>query len=243
MIILKTLALRMTKAVFFDWFNTLARYEPPRYLLHCQACRELDIEVSPETMRHGVFIADKYFFEENAKSPVEKRESEEKAKVYFHYQDVLLTEAGIKVTKEQLLQIMNKVQQLFKGVTFALFDDVLSTLKALKEQKLVLGLLTNATKDLISAYGKLGLKPYLDFVVTSEEAGDDKPQPAIFLMALQHAGVSASEAMHVGDQYMIDIVGARGVGIRPILIDRYDIYPEVTDCPRIHTLAEVAEYI
>ena len=41
----------------------------------------------------------------------------------------------------------------------------------------------------------------------------------------------------------LDVVGARGVGISPILLDRHDLYPEVTDCPRINSLSEVAEYL
>jgi len=90
---------------------------------------------------------------------------------------------------------------------------------------------------------KLGLEPYLDFVVTSEEAGADKPNPPIFQAALRQARVDASEAIHVGDQYKIDVVGARGVGINPILIDRYDLYPELSDCPRIRNLTELAKYL
>jgi putative hydrolase of the HAD superfamily len=96
---------------------------------------------------------------------------------------------------------------------------------------------------MVSVYHKLGLEPYLDFVVTSEEVGSDKPKPPIFLAALDRAGVNASEAAHIGDQYEIDVVGARGAGIKPILIDRYDIYPEVSDCPRFHSLTELAEYL
>ncbi|GAI20722.1 unnamed protein product, partial [marine sediment metagenome] len=88
-----------------------------------------------------------------------------------------------------------------------------------------------------------GLEPYLDFVVTSKEAGADKPSPPIFLAALGKAGVNASEAVHVGDQYKFDVIGARGIGISPILIDRYDIYPEVSDCPRIHSLTELAQHL
>jgi putative hydrolase of the HAD superfamily len=229
----------MIRAIFFDWFNTLAHYEPPRYQLHGQACHEFGIEVSPEAIMHGVLVADRYFFEENAISPVEKRNPEQKV----HYQNIILTYSSIKISKELLLKIMNRVQLLFKDITFALFDDVLSTMKALKERRLVLGLLTNATKDLISIHSKLGLEPYLDFVVTSEEAGGDKPQPPIFLEAIERAGITAPEAVHVGDQYKIDVIGARGVGINPILIDRYDLCPEVTDCPRIHTLTEIAGYV
>ena len=90
---------------------------------------------------------------------------------------------------------------------------------------------------------QLGLEPYLDFVVTSEEVGSDKPEPPIFQAALERAGVNASEAVHVGDQYKIDVEGARGVGISPILIDRYDFSPDVTDCPRIHSLTELSKYL
>jgi len=80
-------------------------------------------------------------------------------------------------------------------------------------------------------------------VVTSSEVGANKPEPPIFLAALERARVDASEAAYIGDQYETDVVGARGVGIKPILIDRYDLLPEVSDCPRIHTLTEVVEYI
>ena len=243
MITLKTLALRMIRAVFFDWFNTLARYDPPRYQLHSQACSELGIEVSPEAVSRSVLLADRYFFEENTKLPVEKRSPTEKAEIYYRYQEITLSEAGLKLPRELILGVMKRTRELFKGVTFILFDDVLSTLKTLKEQGFILGLLTNLAEDIKPVFRELGLEPYLDFAVTSQEAGADKPQPPIFLMALEQAGVIASEAVHVGDQYKIDIVGARGVGINPVLIDRYNLYPEVTDCPRIRTLPEVAAYI
>lgn len=233
----------MIKAIFFDWFNTLAYYEPPREELHSQLLGEFGIKVSPSELMPGLLAADKYFFEENANSPVERREPGERAGIYMCYYNVMLTRAGVQADQELLVKIMKRAEQLFKGATFAFFDDVLATIKTLKERKLILGLLTNATKDMISMHRKLGLEPYLDFVVTSDEVGADKPSPSIFQAALQRAGVEASEAVHVGDQYKIDIVGARGVGINPILIDRYDLYPEVKDCPRIRSLTELAEYL
>ncbi len=236
----------MIRAVFFDWFNTLADYEPPRHQLHWQACREHGIELSPETMRRSITLADRFFFAENTRSPVEKRSPEEKTGVYIRYQEILFAEAGVRVAKDVLLKILARAHELFKtGVSWALFDDVLPTLKALKEKGLTLGLLTNATRDVVpaSVYHRLGLEPYLDFIVTSEEAGEDKPHPAIFRLALERAGVAAAEAMHVGDQYDIDIAGAKGIGINPVLLDRQDANPQVTDCPRIRTLPEIVDYI
>lgn len=233
----------MIKAVFLDWFNTLARFDPPREELHRQSLQEFGIAASPDEVGRGLLLADKYWFGENIKAKVTARSPEEQAEIGLRYQQILLTEAGVKVTKELLSKIVKKALELYKGVTFALFKDVLSTLKELKEQKYILGLLTNLDKDMAPICRQLGLEPYLDFVVTSGEVGSDKPEPPIFLVALQRAGVNASEAVHVGDQYKIDVVGARGVGISPILIDRYNLYPEVTDCPRIHSLAELAGYL
>lgn len=233
----------MIKAIFFDWFNTLARYEPPREELHSQALREFGIEVSPEKILPGVLTADTYFFDENANSPVEKRDRKERAEVYTRYQKIILSEAGVKADQELLAKVANKVEQLFKGITFTLFDDVLSTLETLKEQRFTLGLLTNLAQDMSPLCHKLGLESYLDFVVTSQQVGADKPEPPIFLAALDRAKVEASQAVHVGDQYKLDVVGARRVGINPILIDRYDLYPEVSDCSRIRDLTELAQYL
>ena len=233
----------MIKAIFFDWFNTLACYEPPREELHSYLLREFGIEISPSDLMPGILAADKYFFTEGARSPVSKRNPEEQAKLYTHYAHIMLSEVGIEADNELVLQIIKKWPQVFSRIQFALFDDVLATLKTLKESKLILGLLTNATKDAISIHRKLGLEPYLNFTVTSEEAREEKPNPPIFLLALERAGVGASEAVHVGDQHDLDVVGARGVGINPVLIDRFDLYPEVSDCPRIHTLPELAEYL
>ncbi len=235
----------MIKAVFFDWFNTLAHYEPSREELQSQVLQEFGIHVSPQQITHGLIVADRDYFEENAISPVRKRSPEEQAKIYARYQKTILTEAGVNIPEgpDIPLKIMKRAQQLSQGMSFALFDDVLPTVKALKQQNLTLGLLTNLDTEMKPICRKLGLELYINFIVTSGEVGVDKPKPPIFLAALQKAGVTPSEAVHVGDQYQLDVAGARGVGIKPLLLDRYNLYPEVNDCPRIHSLTEVTEYV
>jgi FMN phosphatase YigB (HAD superfamily) len=68
----------------------------------------------------------------------------------------------------------------------------------------------------------LRIAHYFDIIVASHDARvlSAKPDPHIFNYTLAAVGVSAEEAVHVGDTYEADIVGARDVGIRPILIDR-----------------------
>ena len=66
----------VAKAVFFDWFNTLACYEPPREKLHSQVLHEFGIEIPSSDLMPGVLAADKYFFAEIARLSLSKRSPE-----------------------------------------------------------------------------------------------------------------------------------------------------------------------
>jgi len=231
------------KAVFFDWFNTLTDFYPPRLELYSRAFKQYGIELAPRAIMRGILAGDLYCFEENARSPVDSRSAEEQAEIYSYYPKAILADAGIEVAEGLPFEILKIIRQQFNGDAVILFDDVLPTLKMLKERGLVLGLITNATRDKLAIHRKLGLEDYLDFAVTSQEAGADKPKLPIFLAALDRAGVKAFEAIHVGDQYQLDVVGASEAGINPILIDRYDLYPEVSQCPRIHSLTELVQHL
>lgn len=233
----------MIKAIFFDWFNTLAHYHPPREELESQALKELGFDVSPKSISYGLYLADKLMYEENARLPIRQRSQEEQTKLYTGFHRIILKETGIDATDSQVFQLLSRMLQLNNSMKFILFDDVIPALKVLKAQGLKLGLLTNLQTEVTSMCRELGIADYLDFTVTSAEVGADKPQPPIFLKALQLAHVNAAEAIHVGDQYQNDVLGARRVGISPILLDRADYYVEITDCPRIKSLSEVSGYI
>ncbi|MFC2070480.1 HAD family hydrolase [Chloroflexota bacterium] len=235
----------MIKAVFFDWFNTLARYSPPREELQSRTLGEFGINVSAERLLPAILIADKHLFDEHAESPVTKRSPEEQAKIYTQYQQTVLSEAGVDISSspDMLPKIMKKAQELYKDIKFILYDDVIPTLKTITEKDLTIGILTNIESGMSPICRELGLESYIDFIITSGEAGADKPQPQIFLTALERAGVKAGEALHVGDQYKIDIAGARGVGINPLLLDRFNQYQDIDDCPKIHELSEVIGYL
>jgi len=63
-----------------------------------------------------------------------------------------------------------------------------------------------------------GLKPYLKLIVLSEEVGINKPQPEIFEKALEMNGVTADEAIMIGDSWTHDIVGAQNAHIDQIWV-------------------------
>ena len=56
-------------------------------------------------------------------------------------------------------------------------------------------------------------------VVTSVEHGKRKPHASIFERALNLTGSSSENALYVGDSFAADYIGAKGVGMRCLLID------------------------
>jgi REG-2-like HAD superfamily hydrolase len=231
----------MTKAVLFDFYNTLASYYPPREDVYINACREFGIDVEAKALYTSLAAADIFYRNENSRSPIDSKTTEEKINFYIEYITRIIGGAGAEISRDAALQILAKIRE-YKW-EFKVYNDALPTLKALKKRGLILGLISNVAQDMEATYTKLGLQPYLDFKVTSAEVGYDKPSPEIFLAALKKAAVKPGDALYVGDQYQIDVVGARGVGIKALLIDRNDYFPDITDCPRLHSLAEIKKYL
>ena len=231
----------MIKAVFFDLYNTLVGYDPPREEIQARVLNEFGIDVSPEVFRYPLVIADEFIYQEHARSPLSKRSKEETMALYAQYQGIVLKEAGIDASQELIAGILGKWQQ--SAFKLVLFDDAMPALTHLKELGLILGLISNVDRDITSLWQELGLSALLQVVVTSQEVGFNKPQPEIFQEALKQAGVKSSEAIYVGDQYHIDVVGANEAGMRGVLLDRGGYFEDITDCPRIRSLAEVTEHL
>jgi putative hydrolase of the HAD superfamily len=234
-------AIAMMKAVFFDLYHTLVRYEPPQEELEARALGELGIEISPEVFRRPLVVADEFIYREIARRPLSYRSREEKVALYAQYQETVLKEAGIKYDQKLVMDLLGRMQKT--KMNLVLFDDVAPVLTDLKKRGLVLGLISNVEQDINDTLSRLGLTSWLEIVVTSQDAGTNKPRPEIFQEALRRAGVGPSEAIYVGDQYQVDVVGAEGAGMKGILLDRGGYYEKITACPRIRSLREVAEYL
>jgi putative hydrolase of the HAD superfamily len=87
---------------------------------------------------------------------------------------------------------------------------------------LKLGVCSNFTHTpaAVRVLEEAGLAPHLDAVVVSEEVGVRKPRKEIFDEALRRLGVSASEAVHVGDNLAADIGGAAAAGMQTVWLTR-----------------------
>jgi len=80
-------------------------------------------------------------------------------------------------------------------------------------RRTALGVIANWDERLPSLLDALGISAYLDVVITSREAGVEKPAQAIFTAAREATGVPAgSRAVHVGDTFSRDVAGAAACG-------------------------------
>ena len=94
--------------------------------------------------------------------------------------------------------------------------DALEVLAALKASR-PLALVSNHTAlPQLGKIAALGFDGLFDAVVTSEEAGAEKPAARIFEIALEQAGTKAEEAVMIGDDPETDIAGASALGMRSI---------------------------
>lgn len=121
-----------------------------------------------------------------------------------------------------------------------IFPDAKKALESCSSLGLKLGVVSNFDSRLEAILHVCGLLPHFSFLVTSEEAGVAKPNPAIFEQALQKCGVPAANVAHVGDHYVNDYVASRSVGINGILLDRNDKHKQ-PDVPHEHRLSSLDE--
>lgn len=95
--------------------------------------------------------------------------------------------------------------------TVDFFPEVISTLEGLRQQY-PLYALSNGGADI----ARIGLSPIFSLHLSAASVGAAKPNPAIYLRALEHAGVNPEEAIHIGDHPVEDIEAAQKVGMRTI---------------------------
>jgi putative hydrolase of the HAD superfamily len=230
------------KAIFFDWFNTLAHYDPPREEVYRGALKEHNIDVSFSQAYRGLLEGDRQFFALKARGQIKYKHLSEIEDVLTLYPLAICTAAGISASSEIYLKVIHEVLQHFSSRT-VLYEDVIPLLEELKKRNYILGIITNADQSVIKLIDSLGLSCYLKAIITSEQAGAEKPDAAIFKAAYTQTGLNADEMVYVGDQYKSDVLGAQKAGSPGILLDRYDLAPEITDCPRIRGLDQLLELI
>jgi len=220
------------RAILLDALGTLVELEPPAPLLvECLSRR--GIEVADADAERAVF-AEMSHYRANLDLG---RDRESLALLRARCAREMAAELPRAVSalgEDELVEI------LLESLRFGAYADAVPALERLRERGLRLVVVSNWDCSLPDALERAGLAPYIDGAVASAELGAAKPDPAPFRHALEVAGVGADEAWHVGDQVEVDVAGARGAGIEPVLLDRWNLRPEgvrtiaaLTDLPAL----------
>lgn len=192
---------RVKRAVLLDALGTILWLEPPWE----HADPEAFAGISPERVRAG-FLAEMTYYMERTD---EGRDPEALADLRRRCARILSDEVGREISVETMMD----------AIRFQPFPDTEPALRNLREDGLRLVCVSNWDCSLPDVLDSLGLAPLFDAVVSSASSGARKPDPAIFRAGLEAAGVSADEALHVGDSDD-DVRGARAAGIDVLRIDR-----------------------
>jgi putative hydrolase of the HAD superfamily len=163
--------------------------------------------------------------------------------VYWQYYLTALMEK-LETPAETRSRVLERVIAGFRNIhTWSkVLPDTVPVLEKLKAAGYYLAVISNSDGRVESELRRAGLDEYLEFVIDSSVVGVEKPHPEIFEIALERSGISADEAIYVGDTYPTDIGGAELAGLRGILIDRVGAYPDAT-CPRITSLSGLSELV
>lgn len=208
----------MTRAVFFDAGHTLLYAHPDLGTVYTETTAAFGLSIAPAAFAE-VFV------------PVFKEATKEYAttSTASDAQDLEMWRVITRRIYDRLPALQGVGFERWFEALYARFgdpdvwrfyDDVEPVLRELRSRGLRVGIISNWDTRLKRISDGLGLTPLVDFLVISAEAGMRKPDPRIFHLALEKAGVRPEEAMHVGDLPEEDAEGARRAGVRPILIDR-----------------------
>lgn len=87
-------------------------------------------------------------------------------------------------------------------------------LASLVERDFKLGVISNGCGNVDKLCADFGFTPYLSVIVDSRRIGLSKPNPAIFLHAIERIGGDPGSMMMVGDSFERDVLPAKKVGLK-----------------------------
>ena len=122
----------------------------------------------------------------------------------------------IKSPDDDIAVHLNALYLKHRFEDILLFDDVLPTLEGL-QRDYMMGLLSNGN----TYPERCGLESYFQFVVFAQDYGIQKPDPRLFEIAIERAGCTKRQLLHVGDSFQNDIVGAKQAGIKSVWLNRH----------------------
>lgn len=208
------------RAVFFDAGETLLSPHPSFHELFAGALAEQGRPVTPAQVKKTFESLAPTFAEVVDRMAISPWSTSKQASLEFWGRLYATALADLGIPDPQGLLAGALYSKFTRYESYRLFDDSVPTLSAIRKAGLVVGLISNFEDWLEGMLIEMEVAHLFDLMVISGKEGVEKPDPAIFNLALGRAGVSAEHALYVGDHPRIDVEGARAVGMGAVLIDR-----------------------
>ncbi|WP_284987666.1 HAD family hydrolase [Arthrobacter sp. fls2-241-R2A-172] len=155
----------------------------------------------------------------------------------LNFQEQFLPLAGLSVPQNntRIDELFTTYLENYEDAWMA-FPDAAPALKSLRAIGMPVAVITNGNHDQqTSKVNRIGLKPLLDRVFSSELTNHAKPAQEAFLQPCRSMNVSPAETLYIGDNYRVDVEGARNAGLQAIHLNREGPMGEGT----IQSLAEL----
>ncbi|MGB8454103.1 MAG: HAD-IA family hydrolase [Anaerocolumna sp.] len=223
--------------VWFDLGLTLVRI--PVEEAYAQVLQAFEIEKSGSDIRRAFYLANKAFMKEYPHVL-----GTDSAHFMPWYLGVLNYHLGVRLNLQACAKLYSELNQQM-NVKWQLIDGAVETLQKLKSLGIQTGLISNWNQTCRTVLSENGLDKLLNPIVISSEVGFEKPDSRIFVTAIKLANADPEKSLYVGDNYYDDVIGARKVGMKCLLISPYQRLgiEEIDHAPIITDVREVVHYI
>ncbi len=233
------------RTVFFDAGFTLLG--PARSIPEIcqQVCQQLGLHVHLHEVEQQLYEAEDYFFRQARENRHTWASEQAIREFWISYYIILLRPFVEEHDELRLYQLASAINDEFgKHTSWQAYPDVLPTLTALRAHGYTLGVISDWGIALGPILHNLKLTEYFDCLLVSALTRHSKPSPMLYELALQRANAIPDYTLHIGDSYVFDVLGARSVGITPVLLDRgHRLNDNNIDCDLVHSLYELLDLL
>jgi len=218
-------------AVTFDDFNTLRYQVGEQEAIIYPILRAMDtkIKINKNVFLEAYFRADKTY---------RKALNET---LHESLLDGIISGVLVTLGLESSTEIVRKaVDQGLATRKTCWYPDAIETLWTLRKRGYKLGLISNTHWRILENV-RNKFNKYFHVITLSYEHGYAKPHPSIFLATLKKLGASANSCLHVGDDSIADVQGAKGVGMRTAFIKRRK--EEVDAYVKLEQLSDLLDFL
>ena len=233
------------RTVFFDAGFTLIRPYPSTPEICQQVCQRLNLHIHLDAVKERMTEAQDYYYRQMRLNRHTWGSEQAISEFWISYYMNLLRPFIEEHDEPRLYQLAQVINQEFdKHTSWEVYSDVFPTLEALRRHKYTLGVISDWGISLGPILRRLNLTPYFDCLLVSAVTRHAKPSPMLYEMSLERANSIADYTLHIGDSYIHDVLGARAVGMTPVLLYRPALLEESNvDCLLIHSLAELLDLL